>query len=205
MNVPCQSPLLNDLLTSSLGHPQTIVNEGIGCTVSAQGVTIISTLLAQHERSQHFLVQYGINGTSNFMPVQSGKGLTPAASDYPGTFKDNMQQIIDEVQAMGKDIVLAKPPIALGNSSTGAQFGDINADSRNVLIRKYADVIDELIADPSNNIIITAPDCYQYFSEIDPATGNRRYIDQYSDNLHPNGTGYQSMAELWYQQLMEGI
>ena len=196
-------PLLNDLLTSSLGHPQTIVNEGIGGTVSAQGVTIISTLLAQHERSQHFLVQYGINDTSNFMPVPSGKGLTPAAPDYPGTFKHNMQQIIDAVQAAGKEIYLGKPPVMLANNSVDGPPFD-NIDSSNTLIREYGAVLDELVVE--NDIALTATDFYELFDEIitsGPNIDKPRYEVEYFDYLHPNGTGYQSIANLWYQKLME--
>ncbi len=107
--------------------------------------------------------------------------------------------------AASKDLCLAKPPITLGDTTTGDQFVDVDAGFRNLLIREYADVIDELIADSDNNIAMTAPDFYNFFNEVDPATGNLRYIDQYFDNLHPNGIGYQSMAELWFQKLMEGI
>ncbi len=199
------TPILNDLLTSSVENPHSIANEGIGGTVSAEGVAIISSLLAKHERSQRFLVQYGTNDSYHFLPVPSGKGLNPGDAYYPGTFKDNMQQIVDAVGAASKDLCLAKPPITLGDTTTGDQFVDVDAGFRNLLIREYADVIDELIADIDNSIDIAAPDFYNYFREIDPATGNQRYIDQYFDNLHPNSIGYQSMANLWYQKLMELI
>ena len=55
----------------------------------------------------------------------------------------------------------------------------------------------------TNNITITPPDFYNYFKHIDPGTGNPRYEDQYADNLHPKGVGYQSMAGLWFDALTQ--
>jgi hypothetical protein len=48
------------------------------------------------------------------LPVPSGLGLSPADGGYPGSFKDNMQQIIDAINAAGKEVCIAKPPITLG-------------------------------------------------------------------------------------------
>jgi lysophospholipase L1-like esterase len=54
----------------------------------------------------------------------------------------------------------------------------------------YNVAIDELVI--LNNILVTPPDFYNYF---------RTHQNEFSDNLHPNGVGYQSMAELWFSVL----
>lgn len=48
-------------------------------------------------------------------------------------------------------------------------------------------VIDELVT--VNGITVTPPVLYYYFE------ANQ---DQYSDNIHPNGIGYQSLANQWF-------
>jgi lysophospholipase L1-like esterase len=198
-------PILNDLLTSYHdGYPHMIANEGVGGTISADGVTYISTLLGRHERAIRFLVQYGTNDANRFLAIPSGKGLVPGDSGYPGTFKYNMQKIIDAINVSNKTVCLAKPPIVLGDTVSGVKYTNIENGFRNVLIREYIDVIDELIADVGNNINCETPDFYNYFNSVDPVTGNKRYVDQYFDNFHPNGVGYNSMAEIWFQVLTGG-
>jgi lysophospholipase L1-like esterase len=54
-------------------------------------------------------------------------------------------------------------------------------------------VIDELVANPANNLTITPPDFYAYFLQT--------YPTEYGDDIHPNGLGYQSIARLWCQTL----
>ncbi len=204
-------PILNKLLSSSLRYSITIINEGVGGTLSIQGVEgtdyagegSISSLLDKHVNSQRFLVQYGTNDANQMPPVLSGKGLTPAAPDYPGSFKHNMQQIIDAVQAAGKEIYLGKPPVMLANNSVDGPPFD-NIDSSNTLIREYGAVLDELVVE--NDIALTATDFYELFDEIitsGPNIDKHRYEVEYFDYLHPNGTGYQSIANLWHQKLME--
>jgi lysophospholipase L1-like esterase len=48
-------------------------------------------------------------------------------------------------------------------------------------------VIDELVA--ANLIPVTPPDFHAWFAT--------HYTTEYADSLHPNGIGYQSMANLW--------
>ena len=98
-----------------------------------------------------------------------------------GTFKANMQQMITLIKNAGKQAYLAKIPYAKGSKT-----------ALNNLIVQYNQVIDQLISE--NSISVAAPDFYAYFES---------HQSQYSDDLHPNGTGYQSMANLWSDALTQ--
>jgi lysophospholipase L1-like esterase len=193
-------PVLNDLLTGIKGVPQHIVNEGIGGDLSDDGKNIVQFILAKHPDAEIFLVQYGTND-STWESIPSGLGLLPGDAGYASSFKDNMQQIIDDIQGAGKEVYLAKVPIALGDSSAGIPFADPEGEPRNQLIREYNQVIDGLVL--SNHIAVSPPDFYSYFSSVDPATGKYRYEEEYADNLHPNGVGYGSMAKLWADAIQD--
>ena len=197
-------PILNDLLTAEEGgFPHDIVNEGVGGDTSADGLAFIPTALGLYPDARKYLLQYGTNDARPWAPVPSGKGLNPGDAGYPGTYKDNMQQIIDAVNNAGKEVCLAKAPITLGDTTTSAPYPDPDTGARSVLIKEYNEVIDEFVNDPSNFISISPPDFYDFFKTVDPSTGNPRYEDQYADNLHPNGIGYQSMADLWFDALTQ--
>jgi lysophospholipase L1-like esterase len=80
-------------------------------------------------------------------------------------------------------------------------YPDPDIGQRSVLIKEYNEVVNELFNDPTNYINIIPPDFYAYFNYYDPATGTYRYETEYIDNLHPNGAGYRSMAEQWFEAL----
>ncbi|MEA1867766.1 MAG: discoidin domain-containing protein, partial [Thermodesulfobacteriota bacterium] len=194
-------PILNNLLTAALSYPHNIINEGVGGTVSFDGASSIHTLLEKHPDAQRFLVQYGTNDARPWLPVPSGLGLEPGEGGYPGSFKDNMQQIINAINVDSRETCLAKAPIALGNGYDSEPYPDPDIGQRSVLIKEYNEVVNELVNDLSNQIDITPPDFYSYFNYYDPATGSYRYEIEYADNLHPNGQGYHSMAEQWFEAL----
>ena len=198
-------PLLNDQLTSSLSIPHTVVNEGVSGQISAYGASEIDTILAKHPNAQRILVQWGTNDADPvWYAVPSGLGLNPGDPGYPGSFKDNMQQIIDAINNDGKEACLAKLPIVIGVESTGPKYADPAnppTGSRGDFVMQYNAVIDELKNDPPNNITVTPPDFWALFNEN--VTGGRRYDFEYFDNIHPNGTGYQSMANRWFQVLTQ--
>jgi len=196
-------PILNDLLTIHGGFPHNILNKGIGGTTSADGLSSINDLLLQNPEADHFLVQYGTNDARPWLPVPSGKGLSPGDSGYPGTFKDNMQRIIDAINNAGIEVCLAKPPITLGDTTDSTPYANPDEGARSLLVKEYNQVVDELKNDPLNNIAVTPPDFYNYFYTYDTDTGRYFYEDQYADNLHPNGTGYRSMADLWFEALTQ--
>jgi len=176
-------PVLNNLRTSAKGYPQTVINEGIGGTTSSDGVALIPALVSRHPNAQHFLIEYGTNDAAG--PVPSGLGLHPGDPGYPGTFKDNMQRILTAVRNAGKVAHLAKVPYSIGSMT-----------ARNSTYQVYNQVIDELIAENSGGSAATrpvvGPDFFSFFQS---------HQNQFSDDLHPNGTGYQSMGTLWLNVL----
>jgi lysophospholipase L1-like esterase len=186
------TPILNNLLTAAKGYPHTVFNEGVPGDKSLDGVNAIDAVLEKHPNAKFFLVQYGTNDSHN-LRVPSGAGLSPDNSGYAGTFKDNMQQILDAIIASGKTPILAKLPITFGSSSRSEPFSDPDSAERNLLIQEYNQVIGELIS--ANGLPTTTPDFYSYF---------RANPSLMADNLHPDGLGYQGMAELWSNTLTGG-
>lgn len=170
-------PILANHLLQLKEYSHTVINEGVSGNDSSEGLALLPTILGMYPQARFYLIQYGTNDA--WAPRPSGLGLQPADSGYPGSFKDNMQQIITLIKNAGRVPYLAKVPIALGD------FGYLNT-----AIQEYNEVIDELVAD--NNIGIVPPDFY-YFFENNP--------DQIDDGIHPNGVGYQSMAIIWRDAL----
>jgi lysophospholipase L1-like esterase len=66
---------------------------------------------------------------------------------------------------------------------------DLNKDNQ---LQQYNMVVTELIADPTNGITVVPPDFHTWF---------QNHPNEIADGIHPNGTGYQSMANLWFQAL----
>ena len=165
------------------------------------GLRNINKILQKHPNAGWYLVQYGTNDANHFFPVPSGLGLNSGDPGYSGSFKDNMQKIINSINNSGKKVCLAKAPIASGNGS--GPYQDPDQAPINNLIKEYNQVIDELVNNPQNNVVITPPDFYSYFNYQDPVTGRYRYEDEYAEILHPNGVGYQSMANLWFTALTQ--
>jgi lysophospholipase L1-like esterase len=183
-------PVLNDFLSISAGYSNIIKNEGIIGETSFDGLTRLPTVLSRHPDAEFYLVMFGMNDARPSLPVPSGLGLTLDDEDYNGTYKDNMQQIIDLIHSAGAEVSLAKIPIALADTYSDENlYEDPDQGARSVLIKEYNMVIDELVSNPLNRIAVTPPDFYSYFRD--------HYEDEYSDNIHPNGLGYRSIARLW--------
>jgi lysophospholipase L1-like esterase len=89
-----------------------------------------------------------------------------------------MQQIITSILNAGKTPILAK---VLYQTNP----------SKDPLIQQYNQVIEEL-ASQNNLQTIPRPDFYTFFKN------NPSLLP---DGLHPNGSGYQSMATLWYNAI----
>jgi lysophospholipase L1-like esterase len=187
-------PTLNDLLTSAKGYPHTVAKEGVSGHMAADGLALVPTLLQRHPKARYNLIQYGTNdsGASGGLPVPSGEGLNPGDTRYDGSFKDNMQRIITAFVQAGQTPLLAKVPIVIRPCASCAPFPDPDAVPPNSLIQAYNRVIDELVI--ANDIQVTPPDFYTYF---------KSHPEQFSDDLHPNGAGYQAMANLWFEALTQ--
>ena len=174
------TPILNDRLTAGRGYPHSVVNEGVGGIKSAGGLARLTDVIKRHPDGDYYLILYGTNDSLGSFPVPSGQGLNAGDPGYPGSFKDNMQRIIDTVVSAGKVPYLAKVPY------TGSGV------TRNTLIQLYNVAIDELVVD--NGIGIEPPDFFSHF-QANPG--------QLIDTVHPNGLGYQSMAHLWRDALIQ--
>jgi lysophospholipase L1-like esterase len=94
------------------------------------------------------------------------------------TYKANLQSIITAIKNAGKIPYLAKVPYTTDATRNLASIQDYNA------------AVDELRA--SNAILIVAPDLFSWFQS---------HPSELADGVHPNGTGYQSMANLWFNAL----
>ena len=169
-------PILSDLLTVSMG-PNTIANEGVSGTSSADGAASISATLSKYPSAKYYLVMYGSND-AKIPAVPSGMGLIPGDAGYSGSYKDNMQKLISAILAAGKTTYLAEVPYTSDPLRSNAMINEYNA------------VVDELFL--TNDILVTPPPFYAYF---------QTHLGELADGLHPNGTGYRSMANLWFSAL----
>lgn len=185
---PGYEPVLENLLESAKGYPHKVVIQGNGGDASADGLKLMPTVLAIHPEANYFLILYGTNDSS--IPVPSGRGLQPGDPGYRGSFKDNMQQMISLIIADGKTPIPAKVPVVFGSNGGKHRYRNPDRNPRNLLIKEYNIVIDELIA--ANNVPVSPPDFYSYF---------RKHPREFSDGVHPNGRGYRSMAKLWLRVL----
>ena len=168
-------PILGSSLTTLKGYQIIVVNEGVGGVDSAYGAANISTTLSKYPSVKYYLVQYGTNDANFPSPVPSGRGLKQGDPGYDGSYKDNMHQIISAIKDAVKTPYLAKVPYCSDPLATS-----------DPTIQEYNDVINELVA--ANVILIIPPDFYNYF---------KTHPGELADGTHPNGVGYQSMADLW--------
>ena len=185
------TPILNDLLTADRQYPHTVVNEGVSGDTSIDGLAGINAVIGRNPGANFYLLKFGMNDARVNNPTPSGIGLQPGDAGYVGTFKDNMQQIIDAIQATGAQVVLSRVNPALGDSSNGAQYPDPETGARTVNIIEFNLVVGEL--ETENNLSIIGPDFFDFFL--------LNFSAEYFDNIHPNGAGYESMADLWADQL----
>ena len=208
------TPILNNLLTAATGNAHTVEVFGLVGFDSADAVLEIDGALAAHADADNFLIQFGTNDATPVIPLPSGLGLTSGDAGYPGTYKNNMQQIVDAVEAANVIALLAKPPIRYGPCSSSSQCQsymqsgiDPETATANVSIREYDLVVDELIVenglrlDPGQpaSPLFVAPDLYAHF--LATGTDSTGKSPKFFDWLHPNGVGYQEMADLWSQSL----
>jgi lysophospholipase L1-like esterase len=180
------TPILNDQLTGALGYPHTVLEEGVSGSQSSDGVSRIPGVLAAHPRAQVLLVMFGTNDAW-FVQRASGLGLTPGDPGYVGSYKDNMSRIIQAILDDGKEPVLAKAPNYLGNYGSSS----ISVEELNALVQEYNQVVDELVA--AFGITVVPPDFYSHFAA---------HPEEFADDAHPNGLGYQSMSDLWMNRLV---
>ena len=185
------TPILNDILTSNKNYPHTIENEGFPGITSIDALNIVTEVIARHPNANFYLLKLGMNDARPNSSTPSGLGLSSGDAGYSGSFKDNMQQMISAITATGAQVALARVNVALGDFFDSTPYPVPEDGARSINIAEYNLVIDELIGD--NSLAITPPDFFNYFLE--------NFGTEYSDNIHPNGIGYDSMADLWAEEL----
>ncbi|MDH5378372.1 MAG: GDSL-type esterase/lipase family protein, partial [Gammaproteobacteria bacterium] len=132
-------PVLNDLLAQFRGYPNLFINEGVGGTNSADGITITSSALSNTPNAGYVIVGFGSN--DRFGGRASGLGLSPGNGGYNNSYKDNMQQIVDMIFAAGKIPALGKIAIVYANCTSCSSFDDAQVEATNALIREYNQVV----------------------------------------------------------------
>ena len=184
-------PTLGDVLTSSVSKPVLVFNEGIGGTTLADGLGRLGATMSRHQNSLIWLILFGTNDAGSSLPPLSGKGLSSGQSGYTGSFKDMLEQLTAGLESAGKIVVIGKIPIALGPCSSCAPYANPESATRNELVREYNEVIDEVVSE--KGLIVSSPDFYTFY---------KNNQSQMADNLHPSGTGYRSMGDLWAAELL---
>lgn len=200
------TPVLRDLLTAARGYAHTIHDEGYGGATSYNGLygnsakdrsidddrprPSIDDLITENPDADQYLVMFGTNDANRVLPVPSGFSLSKSHPDYPGTYKDNMEQIARKIILAGKEPVLAKAPYAKGDK--------VNL---NTMIQQYNNVVDELVND-KYSIVVAPPDFYTWFENHQDQIWSEFMFDaNATDNIHPKHTGYQAMADKWLYHL----
>ena len=179
---------LTKLLNDSIGYPNIVINEGIGGDESADAAYLrINSILARHPNANKALILLGTNDVSASIP--SGFGCLGTACN--GTFKENMQSLIDTITATGKEAWVALIPPVFGPYN-GAPYSNPETATNNTnYVQEYNQVIS---TDLTNRLI--GPDFYTFF-----LGGGSNRFSLFYNNLHPNSLGHMIMAYLWFNAL----
>jgi lysophospholipase L1-like esterase len=177
---------LTVMLGNSLSIPVIIYNEGIGGDASVDtAFSRINSILARHPGANKVLLQLGTNDANSSVP--SGAGCTGTACN--GTYKGNMQSLINTLTTAGFTVYTALPPPIFGSSTifTNPATASINT---NYILQYHSVVINEL----TNRQL--GPNLYTYFL----GSGENRF-SMFYDELHPDSLGHAVISVLWHNAL----
>jgi len=174
--------VLQDLLGVSRAAPQMIYNEAVPGDESWELEPRLFSILARRPEATIAQITIGTNDAGATLPIPSGLGCSGAACN--GTYKENVQNLINTLTAAGVTPVISLVPPTFGSSTP-------LTDSRNLLTQDYNSVLLNELSIPA-----TGPDLYSYFLS---ASQNR--ISLFADSLHFNGLGYVIVARLWEHYL----
>ena len=179
---------LTELLNTSFGYPNIVINEGIGGDESADAAFLrINSILTRHPNANKMLILIGTNDANTAIP--SGLGCSGTACN--GTYKGNMQSLINTITTTGKEAWVALAPPVFGTYN-GTPFSDPATASANTnYIQKYNQVISTELANRQ-----IGPDFYTYF-----LGGGSNRFSLFHDNLHPNSLGHMIMSYLWFNAM----
>jgi len=179
------TPRLKNKLAGTAKYAAGLIiqERGTGGKTSAYGLSVIDSIISSYPYADQYLVMYGTNDAQPDPP--------PSKS----SFKYNMRRIAEKIYAVrGMNPVLAKAPYAKGDEAY-----------RNVAIQLYNQAIQELYAEKSF-ITISPPDFYTYFKNNQGQIWSYYMFNDllgtnYTDNLHPKSSGYDAMANMWFNKL----
>jgi len=180
------TPILTDDLSSCLQEPTVVSNEGIGGSKAKGGADRLLSTMERYPKAQYWLILFGTNDANATIFTPSGKSCTEAdfQAGEPtcnGTFKQYMRSMILDIQTASQIPLLAKVPF----SSSASSEVDLRMQDYNI-------VIDQLVQEHA--IQVVPPDLYSYF-KTNPA--------ELADGTHPNGQGYTSVSDLWFNVLID--
>ena len=150
------------------GYFPAMINGGIGGETTTGAIARLSETLELNPDYRFFILGYGTNDAAG--------GQIPV-----GTFKTNLQTLVDRLKAEGREPVIPHIPPA--------------PDGQHEAIPSYNTAIDELVVE---NHLVAGADLYGYFmgaaSDLfDCSACNNRM----TDNLHPNDAGLAGMNAAW--------
>jgi len=170
-----------------------VFNEGIGGdSADRTDLQRLESLLERHPDATHTLVQLGTNDALRDPQRPSGIGCSPGnATCLAGTFRGDLQSIVNRLNTEGIEVWLATaPPTLMDADPLNSPVND--------RIAEYNEVVRTQITGA-----MTGPDLWAFFGP--DANGDdlpdRVRSDLFSDLLHPNGLGHSLMAALWYNAL----
>ncbi|MFH2066101.1 MAG: tandem-95 repeat protein [Pseudomonadota bacterium] len=184
---------LTDLLNLNQSHANNIAfNEAFGGDESVDAAySRIDSILTRHPGADKSLILLGTNDALSLIPTGDGC----SGGDCDGTFKGNMQHLIDRNVSHGKEIWVALAPPIFGSGST-----PFLSPSNEPINTNYIQVYNSIITSQlTGSGVQTGPDLYGFFL----GSGTNRY-SLFSDVLHFNGLGYRVVSYLWYNRLNPG-
>jgi len=191
---------LSDMLTTTLGQPNLVGNEGIsGDRAWETRILRLDSIIERNKvpRSNRALVMLGTNDSNVGSPEPSGLGCVGAACD--NTYKGEMIQIIQQLQGAGRDTVYLGilPPVFGDNTSTiyANQLDPGNVRQQTILEYNQV-IITELSTMPD---VVLGPDLFNCF-----LTGTVDRFSLFQDSLHMNSLGYALVAALWHDAITAG-
>ncbi len=178
-------PRLSQLL---YGRKDAIANEGACSDTVTGGLNKIVGILNKSTYSDvtHVLILFGTNDAK----IEKDKGsITSVAID---SYSEGMQAIIDAVRRTGREPLIAKIPPRLSSSYNENIDGYNNAIEN--LIKTNRLGLRSTSIGKGYSCYFTPPDLYSYFEK--PSLF-------YKDHLHPNHKGYEGIAQLWFEALVD--
>jgi acyl-CoA thioesterase I len=156
------------------GYFPAMINGGIGGETTTGALARLADTLTLNPDYHFIILGYGTNDSAN--------------SQIPlATFKSNLQTMVDQVKAAGREPVIPHIPVS--------------EDGQHAAIPEYNTAIDEVTTE---NGLVAGADLYGYTSTTPglytcPPCGGGRMTDY----LHPNDTGLEGLNVTWSNALRD--